>query len=427
MEPNMKSYELNIEEYQEFSNEEKDWTESFKKAVAALEEKGGGTLFIPSGNYPTHSIRLKSNMTLHLDAGATLFFLDDIENYERIDSEFEGVPVEMYMPCIYVDHAEHVSIIGQGTIDGNGKRWWREAKTLPYKRPYLICFQYCNHVKIESVYLINSPVWTVHPMYCNDVMIHGVSIKNPADSPNTDGINPNSSSNVRISNCLIDVGDDCIAIKAGTEATPAKRPCENITITNCNMIHGHGGIVIGSEMSGTVRNVSVSNCVFQDTDRGIRLKTRRKRGGAMEMLTFNNIIMDRVICPFIFNMYYYCGTSEKDRYVWDKDAYPVDEGTPGIRNIMISNVMVTNATAAAGFIYGLAEQYVENITFSNCRISMNPQGTPGMPAMMGHMEPMKSAGFFIRNAKGIIFDNVTFNNVTGEEIDKDDTVDLVER
>lgn len=420
----MSSYYLNILLLKEISSGGKDWTLAFQKAVSMLEEKGGGTIYVPSGSYSTRSIQLKSHMTLYLDSGAVLDFKDDYENYQIVDSEFEGSAARMYMPLIFADHANQVAIIGNGCINGNGKRAWKERATLPYKRPYLICFQYCTDVKLEDVMLRNSPVWTVHPLYCDNVMIHGITIKNPSDSPNTDGINPNGCSNVRISDCLIDVGDDCIAIKAGTELTPVRRPCENITIMNCNMLHGHGGIVIGSEMSGTIRNVTVSNCTFQDTDRGIRLKTRRRRGGAVEMLTFNNITMNRVLCPFVFNMYYCCGTSEQDRYVWEKIPYQNDEGTPSIRNILISNMIVTNASAAAGFMYGLAEQYVENITFSNCSISMNPNGEPGMPDMLSNMEPMKAAGFFLRNAKNIVFDNVTIFNTVGEIIDKDDTVEL---
>lgn len=236
------------------------------------------------------SIELKSNITLYLESGATLDFLDEIEKYELINLEFEGILGKMYMPCIYASNSENVSIIGSGIINGNGFRWWNEYKELEYPRPYLVCFSNCNNVKLQGVLLTNSPTWTVHPLCCNNVFIQGITIKNPKDSPNTDGIDPNSCKNVRISDCMIDVGDDCIAIKSGTEDTPRKIACENITITNCNMIHGHGGIVIGSEMSGSVRNISVSNCIFQDTDRGIRLKTRRKRGGSMENLVFKILL-----------------------------------------------------------------------------------------------------------------------------------------
>lgn len=401
-----------------------DWTDAFKQAVERLNAQGGGTIYVPAGSYHTRSIQLKSNMVLHLEAGALLDFTDDIENYEVISMEFEGIAGSMYKPLIFASGEENVAVTGQGKMNGNGQRWWKESKGLPHRRPYFVCFDHCKHVRLEGITLENSPVWTVHPIYSEDVVIHGVKIKNPADSPNTDGIDPDSSRNVRISDCIIDVGDDCIAIKSGTEDTPDKQPCENITITNCNMLHGHGGVVIGSEMSGCVRNVTISNCVFQETDRGIRLKTRRQRGGAMENMVFENIVMDKVMCPFVFNMYYYCGARGKEKHVWDKAPYPLDETTPAMRDVIISNIMVTEATAAAGFMYGLAEQPVENIMLSNCSIRMAAEGEAHKPAMMDGVEPMQGHGFFLRNAKGISFSNVLITGAKGEAIDKDDTVDI---
>lgn len=404
---------------------EKGWTDAFKQAIADMEKEGGGTLYVPSGIYETCSICLKDNMRLELDAGAVLKFLDNRELYEVIETEYEGIKKKMYMPLIYARQAQNVSVTGTGVIDGQGMRWWKEKDTLPCARPYLICFEECQSVSVEGVTLKNSPAWTIHPIYCDNVKIHGVTIHNPADSPNTDGIDPDCSSNVRISDCIIDVGDDCIAIKAGTEETKNKRPCENITVTNCNMIHGHGGVVIGSEMSGTVRNVTVTNCVFQDTDRGIRLKTKRRRGGAMERLTFQNIVMDRVISPITFNMYYYCGEKGKEKYVWDKAPYPVDETTPVIRDISISNLIVNDASACAGFFYGLPEQPIENVTISNAFIRLKPEGPAGNPAMMGNIEPMRAAGFFMRNVKGVVLNQVKLMGNITPDADCDETADFI--
>ena len=420
---------LNILDYKEASMDGTDWTEAFRQAVEDIKKAQGGTLFVPAGEYRTRSIELTSNMTLYLCAGSELSFSDEIEKYEILDGEFEGIARPMYKPLIYMSHLQNVAIRGEGKINGNGRRWWEKIwdKSLVEARPCLIYFEYCENIKIENVYLTMSPVWTVHPLYSKNVVIHGVTIVNPADSPNTDGINPDSCQNVRISDCYIDVGDDCIAIKAGVEDTPMKRVCENITITNCNMIHGHGGVVIGSEMSGGVRNVVVSNCLFQDTDRGIRLKTRRRRGGFMEQLSFNNIIMDRVMCPFVFNMYYFGGKVGKEPWVSDRNPAPVDEGTPVIRDINISNMTVLNATSCAGVLSGLAEQYLENIRFSNCQITMSQDGEAELPAMMSGMDKMKGAGFYMRNAKGIVFDQVEVKNAIGAEIDMDESVDLVRK
>ncbi|MDY3920009.1 MAG: glycoside hydrolase family 28 protein [Candidatus Limivivens sp.] len=414
----------NIRAFEKDVTEETGWTESFRHAVKELEKQGGGMLYVPPGEYRTCSIRLKSHINFHLEQGAVLRFLDEESRYEVVDTEFEGIRGKMYMPCIYAFDAEDVAVTGNGTIDGQGFRWWKQKNMLPFARPYLICFERCSHVRIEGVRLINSPSWTVHPLYCDDVRICGVTIQNPADSPNTDGIDPDCSRNVRISDCLIDVGDDCIAIKAGTEDTAGRMPCENLVITNCNMVHGHGGIVIGSEMSGGVRNVTVSNCVFQDTDRGIRLKTRRRRGGAMERLVFQNIVMDRVLCPFIFNMYYNCGKNGNEPYVWEKGSYPADETTPGIRDILIQNVLVSNARAAAGFFWGLPEAPIERVTIANTTIVMDPDGEPGLPAMMKDLEPMKGEGFYLRNVKNLQLSQVSVEGSRGEIVNADETVSV---
>lgn len=411
----------NIRDYERKVTEKKGWTDAFASAIKDMVAEGGGVLSVPAGVYKTCSIKLESYITLNLEQGARLEFIDDENLYEVIETEFEGIKGTMYMPCIYAKDAEHVALSGDGIMDGNGQHWWDVRQELPHNRPYFVCFESCTNVKIEYVTLINSPCWTIHPLYCDNVRIHAVTIKNPAFSPNTDGIDPDCSSNIRISDCMIDVGDDCIAIKAGTEDTKNPRACENITITNCNMIHGHGGVVIGSEMSGSVRNVTVSNCVFQDTDRGIRLKTRRKRGGAMERLLFQNIVMDRVMCPFVFNMYYHCGARGKEQYVWDKAPYPVDDTTPVIRDVSINNVLVNDAQAAAGFFYGLSEQPVENVTMSDCMIRMNPNAVEGHPAMMDQMPSMKAAGFYMRNVKGVILERVKISGHITQDIDADDT------
>lgn len=411
---------LNIKDFEEYRTEERGWTEPFYRAVWQLEKSGGGVLYVPAGIYETCSIQLKSHMQLFLEPGAELRFLDDCDNYEIVETGYEGRISTMYMPLIYAVNAENVSVCGYGTLNGQGNRWWKSIDRLEHKRPYLIHFEHCKNVKIQNVRLVNSPAWTVHPHYCTNVEISGISIENPKDSPNTDGINPESCKNVKISNCNIDVGDDCITLKAGTEETPVRVPCENIAIMNCNMVHGHGGVVIGSEMSGTVKNVTISNCVFQDTDRGIRVKTRRGRGGAMEDVLINNIIMDRVLCPFVFNMFYQCGTPDPEYK--EKTSHPVTEQTPRIRNIQIQNVMAKNVSAAAAFFYGLPEMPIENITLSDCNISMSADGEPGYPAMMEDIAPMKGENIYLRFAENVTLRNVKVHQAVREQMDVDDTV-----
>lgn len=399
-----------ITDFAEFYTNERGWTDAFKQAISALEQCGGGLLNVPAGNYETFPIELKSHITLSLEAGAKLLFIQDYKGFPVIKSEFEGRFTDLYMPCIYAKNAEDVTVCGQGSIDGQGSYWWENRKQLPCQRPYLICFENCKRVKILDVKLQNSPVWTVHPLYCEDVEVRGITIRNPYDSPNTDGINPDSSKNVRIADCLIDVGDDCVTLKSGTEETPTKQACENITITNCNMVHGHGGVVIGSEMSGDVRNVVISNCVFQNTDRGVRLKTRRGRGGNVESILISNVIMDNVVCPFVFNMYYRCGNTLPEYS--DKKALPVTEATPSLKNVQIQNCIVTDAQAAAGYFEGLPESPIKNVTISDCFIKMKKDALPEEPAMTFDREKMAQSDFIMRNTDNVVFRNVHVENVT---------------
>ncbi|MEK3717350.1 glycoside hydrolase family 28 protein [Paenibacillus sp. FSL R7-0333] len=392
-------------------------TQAIADAIAAADRDGGGTVYIPAGTFLTGAIRLYSNIELHLSPGAVLSFSTDPADYPAVESRWEGVKREVHAACIYGAGLTNVSITGSGTIDGNGEPWWKKHRDRPeeleYPRPRLIGFDDCNRVTLRDLTLVNSPSWTVNPINCSNVMIDNLSILNPADSPNTDGINPESCRDVRISNCHIDVGDDCIAIKAGTEDTRERIPCENITITNCVMVHGHGAVVLGSEMSGDIRNVTISNCVFKQTDRGIRMKSRRGRGGIIEDIRISNIVMEDVICPFTLNLYYFCGPRGKEKYVWDKNPYPVTEETPQFRRIHYANITARNVHAAAGFLYGLAEQAVSEITFTNIDISMAEHAVPGQPDMMAGIQDMQRRGFFLGNVHEVQFQQVTIENHDG--------------
>ena len=418
---------MNIRDYAAYSHDGKDWTEAFIRAIDDMKQQGGGVLTVPAGEYPTGSIRLYDNMTLRIESGAALRFHQDAKAFPLIDLEFEGHAGLMHQACIYAEKAKNVVVTGYGTVDGQGSYWWkqiREQGRTAYPRPYLVCFADCEHVVLENVTLLNSPAWTVHPLRCRNVTARGLNIKNPADSPNTDGINPDACQDVRILDCTIDVGDDCIAIKSGTEDTPNRQPCERVVIANCHFLHGHGGVVLGSEMSGDVRNVVVSSCVFYETDRGIRLKTRRGRGGTVEGIQLNNLVMEKVMCPFVFNMYYSCGTDMSMRHVWEKVPYPVTEGTPCLRDVSISGVRARECTACAGFFYGLAEMPVEGVSMQDVVVEMAENGKPGRPAMMSGLDDMQGAGFFLRNAVGVDLRGVKVRGVKGEWLDIDDSVKL---
>ena len=400
-------------------------TEAINQAISKAAGNGGGKVVIPAGEFYTGAIILKSNVELFLSSGSVLKFSDNQDDYPVVTSRWEGVKREVYASCIYAEDAKNISVTGFGLLNGNGDKWWHhprdDRENLHYARPKLVSFDSCENVTLRDFSIIDSPSWTINPILCHGVTVDNIKIKNPADSPNTDGIDPESCKNVRISNCQIDVGDDCIAIKAGTEDTLHRVSCENITITNCQMVHGHGGVVIGSEMSGDIRNVTISNCVFQETDRGIRLKTRRGRGGIVEDIRVNNIVMDHVLCPFILNLYYFCGPKGKEKYVWDKAPYPITEETPMFRRIHFANITARNVHASAGFIYGLPEQPISEISFQNINISMAEHAIPGKPAMMTGIEEMAKNGFYIGCAKDISFDHVTVDDIEGTSYHVEDS------
>lgn len=397
-------------------------TEAIRKAIATAAQAGGGTIYFPAGQYLTGSIHLQSHITLNLDAGAVLKFSQDFDDYlPMVKSRWEGTECTNFSPPIYAYQAENIAIVGRGLIDGQGKAWWdylREARSAARKdkaeapskwsklfaesnpdaptkarweamgnflRPPMVQFFDCRNVRIEGVALQNPPFWTINPVYCDNVTVTGISIKNPGDSPNTDGVNPDSCRNVHISNCHISVGDDCITIKSGRDEQGRRigRPCENITVTNCTMLDGHGGVVIGSEMSGGVRKVVISNCIFDGTERGIRIKTTRGRGGIIDDIRVSNIVMSRINrTPFDLNMFY-----EKSA------AEPVSERTPVLRNLHFSDITVRGAPAA-GYILGLDEMPVEDVTFTNITVDAEK-------------------GFSCSNARNLGFYHVRINTAKG--------------
>ncbi len=392
-------------------------TKAFNDAVLKCSENGGGTVYVPAGTYQSGSIELFANITFHIDNGATINFVNDVNEFPVIDGSWEGVPRKCYRSCIFAENANNVTVTGRGTINCHGEFWWKAFKAgeLEFPRPRAIGFMDCENVLIEQITILNSPSWTVHPLRCNIVNVDKININNPANSPNTDGINPESCQNVHISNCHVDVGDDCITLKSGVEDNPNNPACENITITNCTMVHGHGGVVIGSEMSGGVKNVVISNCIFDGTDRGVRIKSRRGRGGDIQDIMITNVFMNNVFVPFVMNMYYFCGPRGKDPIVSDKNKVPVDRWTPSFKNVSLTNITARNVHCSAGFIYGLPERPIENVYVSNYTVEFAENPKAEVPAMMSGIDPMTNAGFYLGNSKNFIFKDFT---IIGEKGDK---------
>ena len=395
-------------------------TFAIKKAIDAASKAGGGTVYFPAGKYLTGPIHLKSNITIHIDAGAELHFSDNFDDYlPMVESRYEGVDVTSFSPLFYGNNVENIAIVGRGLIDGHGMKWWHFVEgykqdqprskwqlmfdelnkniLLPddprqmkrgFLRPPFIQFMHSKNILIQGITIQNSPFWTVNPQFCDNVTVHAVTIVNPQrNAPNTDGINPESCSNVRISDCFISVGDDCITIKSGKDA-PGRakaRPAENYSITNCTMLAGHGGVVIGSEMSGDVKKITISNCIFDGTDRGIRLKTTRGRGGIVEDIRVSNIVMKNI---------------EQQAIVMDMEyakmpPEPVSERTPQFKNIRLSNI--TAQTNEAMYINGLDEMPVSEISLNDLVFDAQ-------------------RGITIRNAKDIELHNVRINTQIGSSL-----------
>ena len=393
-------------------------TRALQGAIDAAATAGGGTVRVTPGRHLTGALVMRSDVTLELDAGAVLAGSEDPADYPLIETRWEGRHQLTHAPLIGGSGLRNVAITGRGTIDGQGTGWWQRhrAKANPHPRPRLISIADSDNVLIEGITAVNSPSWTIHPVSCTNVTVDKVTIRNPHDSPNTDGINPDSCRFVHVSNCHIDVGDDCVTIKSGKEGEDQARlgPCENITITNCTMAHGHGGVVIGSEMSGDVRNVVISNCVFVGTDCGIRIKTRRGRGGVIEDIRASNIVMREVLVPFTMNLYYNA-LAKGDRTIADKQPRPVDAGTPRVRRIEFAQITALDAQYAAAFLYGLPEMPIEDVTFRDVSIAMSPNARSGVPDNLDDQPPMSRVGFFARNIRGLRLEGVDVTGQAGEK------------
>lgn len=354
-------------------------TAAIQATIDSCAKNGGGKVIVPPGDYLTGPLFLKSNLSFEVFPGATLIFVDDIDNCPIVDGKWEGIERKVYASLFTGHDLENITITGRGTIEGQGERWWKaheETKALRRKagiterepdnppgsplkvpRPRLINLYDCTNVLISQLTFLNSPAWTIHPVYCQNVQVDGITIIQPYDSHNTDGINPESCQNVRITNCFVDVGDDCITIKSGynEDGRRVAKPCEDIVISNCTFAHGRSAIGIGSEMSGDVRNITVSNCVFNGTLRGIRVKTGRGRGGVVENIRVTNIVMSNIRDAISIDMYY-----------GDKDTgtYAVTEETPFFKNIHLDNITAHNVENAA-HIFGLPEAPIEGFSITN--------------------------------------------------------------
>jgi polygalacturonase len=377
-----------------------------QKALDECDKAGGGIVRFPAGTYLSKPISLHSKTTLQLDKDATLKATDDVQDFLLPGVTWEGwesVKKNVFMAFVSGKNLTDVTITGKGMIDGSGARWWAIAEaarqktpgyTLP--RPNLIVLTGCKNVRLENITMQNSPKFHFVPTDCDGVVVSNVTVLAPANAPNSDAIDPSICRNVLITKCRIDVGDDNIAIKSGRKIDGREFACENITVTDCVFLHGHG-LSIGSETIGGVRNLTVRNCTFEGTENGIRIKSARGKGGVVENLSYSDITMKNVEPAITFTCYY-MDNSAKDpmqRSAPKKDtSQPLAEGTPIYRNIHISNLTAT-CESSAGIIIGLPESQISDVVLENVRISA-------------------PIGLTIRNAKVIKLKNVKIETQQGQ-------------
>ena len=371
-------------------------TNAIRKAIEAAEKAGGGRVVIPEGVWLTGPIHLKSNINLYAAKDAEVRFSSDFSDYlPAVFSRHNGV--ECYKPSalLYAISCENIAITGKGLFHGYGKDWRGSASRMlspagsrpgklvddnvpikdrlfdgsegDYLRPAFVQPINCKDVFIEGVTFMYGPQWTIQPTYCENVIVRGVRVVTKGNeeydgTPNGDGINPDSCKNVLIEYCDMDTGDDCFAIKSGRaeDGLRVARPCENIVIRHNQGRRGHGGVVIGSETSGGIRNVFIRDCTFDGTDRGLRFKTARGRGAVIENIWVQDVTMGTIRKEaIIVNTLRYT-----DRY----PAYPLSDRTPTYRNLHFKKITCEYAKGTGIQIIGLPEKPIGFFTFENIKI-----------------------------------------------------------
>jgi len=339
---------------------------AIQTAIDACERQGGGTVRLTAGTYLSAPIVLKDNIILQLDKGATLVGSSNFSDYPP-KTEFREPGLQS---LVSATNAANVSITGEGVIDGAGQPWWEMARSVKnagvmgsdHPRPRLVVFDHCKHVLVEGVTIQNSPMWQLVLYYSDDVTIRNIKVLAPEHSPNTDAVDPFSSSNVHIDHLLADVGDDDIAIKSGAIGSPGPDdPSRDITITDCTFLHGHG-LSVGSEIAGGAQDIRAERIHFVGTDNGIRVKANRDRGNDVSHLTFRDIDMKDVKNALIISEYY-----PKILPPDGETAQPITRLTPHFHDIELDNVTATGS-ASAGAIVGLPEAPVTGVILKNVKI-----------------------------------------------------------
>jgi polygalacturonase len=420
-----------------------DDTLRVQNAIAVLPENG--VLVFDEGEYHLTSVFLKSRIALYFEKGAKVYGNIDPKAYPLMPGEakrgpnekplpilsWEGAPFEG-MPSLFTGfHLKDVALVGEGTIDQRAPEspFYDDVKHLAYARPHIFYFNDCENVVLEGLTIRNSASWTIHPYFSKHLGFYDLYLENPKDSPNTDGINPQCCYDVKIIGVRFSVGDDCIALKSGKllVGKTYKTPSEKIVIRNCYMHEGHGAIVLGSEAGAGIKDIAVERCLFEGTDRGLRIKSRRGRGqdSVIDGIVFSKIIMRDVLTPLAMSMYYFCDPDGKDPAVQDKHPHPVDETTPYLGSFVFEDLRCTGAEVALGVFYGLPEQPIGSVTIRNSSFTMKPNAPLGQAAMMNDLPKMHNAGFLFVNVKSVRLENVKAEGYEGNEVSEENVASLI--
>ena len=379
--PEFPSRSFLITDYGAVSDGLTDCNEAFRAAIRACGESRGGRVVVPPGKFLTGPIHLRSRVELHLEEGAEVIFSDRFEDYlPPVFVRVGGVELFNYSPLIYATNATDIAITGRGRLNGNARAWWdwksretREffamaARGVPVEqrvfgttnaaiRPSFVSFIHCTNILFQDFTIGSGPNWTLHPIYSQNITFRGVQIQ--TDGPNNDGIDVDSCRDVLIEHCTFDTGDDCVVLKSGynEDGWRVGRPTENVIMRYCSSKRGHGGLVIGSEMSGDVRNVFMHDCEFEGTDRAVRIKSRVDRGGVVENIFARNLKLR--------NMKYEAVIMNMD-YTADRNQ-PLKQKPPLYRNMVISDVECDGVQAAIR-LTGLPDSPIQRIRFENMSI-----------------------------------------------------------
>jgi polygalacturonase len=455
-------------------------TKAFADAIDAVSKKGGGKVVIPPGIWLTGPIILKSNIELHAETGALIKFSPDKSLYPIIETSFEGLNTWRCISPIYGKNLENIAFTGNGVWDGSGEVWrqvkkskltesqwkkfvasggvlnekkdsWYPSETFmkasvgadqnvrldlktkedfqtihDFLRPVMVSIQNSKRVLFDGPVFQNSPAWNIHPLMVEDLIVRNVTVRNPWYSQNGDGLDVESCKNVLIENSSFDVGDDAICIKSGKDKDGRDRgvPCENIIVKNNIVYHGHGGVTVGSEMSGGVKNLHVSNCIFMGTDVGLRFKSNRGRGGIVENIFISDIYMTDIPSQAISFDLYYGGKSIAETLAEggnkiNTKAMPVNEETPQFKNISIKNITISGAYQVV-FLQGLPEMNLQNIEISNLTAKAEKGfsiiDANGIKISNVKLDIENPTVFEIYNGKNLSLKNVEFNSTSPKAV-----------